>query len=97
MTPTTEDSATQTDSTGAPLSEHGHAGLGDGRWIVVTLMGHLDAKWMEWLGAKDMSLESNGTTRLRIFIADQPMLYGALMRIRDLGMTLISLVPEDHP
>ena len=65
--------------------------------MVITLDGHLDAKWKEWLGAKDMALEKDGTTRLWVLIMDQPMLYGILMRIRDLGLTLISIMPVDRP
>ena len=96
MTPKTEAQDSDTDGVGAPSSGHGKSRHSGGRLIVITLEGHLDRKWMDWLGAIRMAHERDGTTRLWVAIPDQPMLYGLLMRIRDLGMTLISIIPEDR-
>ena len=52
---------------------------------------HLDDHWAEWFGAVTLTREKDGTTTLRGRMPDQPALHGLLIKIRDLGMTLISV------
>ena len=57
--------------------------------------GHLDSHWSEFLGGLSLSNEDDGTTILRGVVADQSELHGLLAKVRDLGVTLISLTPVD--
>ncbi len=56
---------------------------------------HLDERWEKWFGEVEIihSGESRGTV-LRGVLADQPALFGVLGKIRDLGLTLISVQRE---
>jgi hypothetical protein len=54
--------------------------------------GHLDrAHWQRWFGGMRVLVEPDGTTLLSGPVVDQAALHGLLGRIRDLGLTLISL------
>ena len=57
--------------------------------------GHLDQHWSLWFGDLTLTHEDNGTTSLTGVIADQAELHGLLTKIRDLGVTLISLAVVD--
>ena len=56
--------------------------------------GHLDEGWSEWLGELSLTHDAQGNTLLAGSIADQSALYGILVKIRDLGLPLISLTPH---
>jgi hypothetical protein len=64
----------------------------------VRIAGHLDQHWSHWFGDLTLAHEDDGTTSLTGVIADQAELHGVLTKIRDLGVTLISLavVPADQ-
>ncbi len=51
----------------------------------------IDARWSDWFGGLDLSQGDSGSTMIRGEIADQAALFGILYRIRDLGLTLISV------
>ena len=53
--------------------------------------GHLDQHWSAWFGNLTVTHESDGTTSLSGFVPDQAALHGLLMKVRDLGLTLISV------
>jgi hypothetical protein len=57
----------------------------------IRLTGHLDARWSEWLDGMSLTHADDGTTVLVGPIADQAALHGVLTRLRDLGVTLISV------
>ena len=63
----------------------------------IKVQGHLDRHWAERLDVPELVHEQDGTTVLRGVMADQAALHGLLQRIRDLGVTLISVifVPND--
>ena len=52
---------------------------------------HLDDRWAEWFGDLTMTREPDGTTTLRGPVADQAALHGILIKIRDLGMVLLTV------
>ena len=52
---------------------------------------HLDDHWADWFGELTLTREPDGTTTLRGRVADQSALHGILIKIRDLGMVLISV------
>ena len=53
--------------------------------------GHLDEHWSAWFGGLTLIREDDGTTTLRGAVIDQAELHGLLTKLRDLGITLISL------
>ncbi len=57
----------------------------------IRLKGHLDPHHEEWLAGFTMTLRPNGETILIGNVADQAALYGLLIRIRDLGIPLLSV------
>ena len=57
----------------------------------IRLRGRLDDGWAEWLGGMSLTHASDGTTVLVGPVADQAALHGLLQKLRDLGITLISV------
>ena len=64
----------------------------------IRLKGHLDERWAEWFDGLTITLEDNGDTLLSGTVADQAALHGILKKVRDLGLTLLSVNPasSDH-
>ncbi len=57
--------------------------------------GHLDQHWSSWFGDLTLTHEEDGTTCLTGAVADQAQLHGLLTKVRDLGVTLISVEVVD--
>ena len=57
--------------------------------------GHLDQHWSAWFGGLTLTHEDDGTTSLTGAVTDQAELHGLLTKIRDLGVTLISVAVVD--
>ena len=57
--------------------------------------GHLDQHWSSWFGDLTLTHEDDGTTCLTGAVTDQAQLHGLLTKIRDLGVTLISVTVVD--
>jgi hypothetical protein len=57
--------------------------------------GHLDDHWTAWFGGLILTHESDGTTSLSGVVSDQAQLHGLLMKVRDLGVILISVEAID--
>jgi hypothetical protein len=58
---------------------------------VIRVKGHLDPCWQEWFDHLSIAHEQDGTTLLSGPIRDQAALYGILIKVRDLGLTLLAL------
>ena len=59
----------------------------------IRVAGHLDTSWSEWFDGLVISRSDDGTTLLRGTRLDQAQLHGLLTKIRDLGISLISVTP----
>lgn len=57
----------------------------------IKIKGHLDPRWSEWFDGLAITHEPNGETLLVGPVVDQPALFGLLLKIRDLNLTLLSL------
>ena len=53
--------------------------------------GHLDGRWSDWLGGLAIHLQEDGTSVLVGPVVDQAALHGVIIRIRDLGLPLLSV------
>ncbi len=63
----------------------------------IRVAGHLDARWAGWFDGLAVTPQSDGTTALTGVLADQAALHGALQRVRDAGLPLLSVLPADAP
>ncbi len=67
----------------------------------IRLQGHLDPRWTAWFDGLTLTDEIDGTTALRGTLVDQAALHGALQKVRDTGLPLISVTRSDaqqpHP
>ena len=57
----------------------------------IRIEGYLGTQWADWFDDLTIALDENGDTLLTGPIVDQSALHGLLKKIRDLGMTLISV------
>ena len=57
----------------------------------IKLKGHLNANWADWFDEMSFTHENDGTTILTGEIVDQSALHGLLKKVRDLGLSLISV------
>ncbi len=57
----------------------------------ITIKGHLDSEWSDWFDGLTITLVDTGETILSGPIVDQTALHGVLIKIRDLGLPLLSL------
>jgi len=57
----------------------------------IVVKGHLDDEWSDWFDGLTITLVDNGETILSGPIVDQTALHGVLIKIRDLGLPLLSL------
>jgi hypothetical protein len=64
---------------------------------LVRVAGHLDAHRSAWFGDFVLERDEDGTTTLSGVVADQAELHGLLVKVRDLGVTLISVEIADVP
>ena len=57
----------------------------------IVVKGHLDSEWSDWFDGLTITLVDNGETILSGPVVDQTALHGVLIKIRDLGLPLLSL------
>ena len=60
----------------------------------IRIKGQLDPQWTDWFEGLSITLDDSGNTLLTGPVIDQAALHGLLKRIRDLGIPLISICPD---
>jgi hypothetical protein len=60
----------------------------------IRVKGHLDPSWSAWFDGLAVINLPDGTAELRGKLQDDAAVYGALQKIRDVGLTLISVRTE---
>lgn len=63
------------------------------RVITLHLGTVLGPEWIDWFEGGDLVDRGDGTSHLTVEVRDQAMLYGFLIRVRDLGVPLLGLYP----
>jgi len=65
----------------------------------IVVKGHLDSEWSDWFDGLTITPVGSGETILTGPLADQTALHGVLIKIRDLGLPLLSLtrLEPDEP
>jgi len=61
----------------------------------IRVQGHLGAEWSDWFEGLTIHCHPDGTTTLSGPIRDQAALQGLMLKIRDLGLPLISVNPTE--
>jgi hypothetical protein len=89
MEPKDPNQETGGDATGTP-SHTGQASM-ERRSYQIVVEGHLDHQWSEWFEGLSITHGEDGTTVLAGPVADQAALHGLLVKIRNLGLPLISI------
>jgi hypothetical protein len=57
----------------------------------IRVKGHLDRRWSDWFDGFTIIYPSDNETLLYGWVVDQAALHGLLVKIRDLGLSLLSL------
>jgi len=57
----------------------------------IRVKGTLDRRWSDWFDGLTITYPSDNETLLQGRVADQAALHGLLMKIRDLGLSLLSV------
>ncbi len=63
----------------------------------IRVEGFLEPTWSEWLGGMTVSQEPSGVTILSGSVHDQAELFGLLIKMRDMGLNLISVSRVEPP
>jgi len=59
----------------------------------IRVKNHLDNQWTDWFDGMVITLEEDGMNVLTGPVVDQAALHGLLKKVRDLGLTLVSVCP----
>jgi hypothetical protein len=64
----------------------------------ICVRGRLDSAWAEWFDGLTVTADAEDNTILAGALADQAALHGVLAKVRDLGLTLLSVTgPAARP
>jgi len=61
----------------------------------IRVEGHLPPQWAEWFDGLTITLAEDGDTLLTGPVIDQAALHGLLKKVRDLGLSLVSVCPVE--
>jgi hypothetical protein len=59
----------------------------------IRVKSHLGTEWTDWFEGLTITLEEGGDTLLTGPVVDQAALHGLLRKVRDLGISLVSVNP----
>jgi hypothetical protein len=60
-------------------------------YITILVESHLDPDWADWFGGLSITHHPDGTSQIHGILPDQSALYSVLLKLRDLGVSLISV------
>ena len=59
----------------------------------IKIRGQLDPRWQDWFDGLTITPTGSGNTLLSGVIVDQAALHGVFKKIRNLGLTIVSVKP----
>ena len=62
---------------------------------IIRIKGHLDESWSDWFDGMTIQPEPCGETSIAGPVRDQAALVGLINQIYDLGLALISVIPQE--
>jgi hypothetical protein len=65
--------------------------------VEIKIQGHLDPDWTDWLEGFTITHTPDDFTLLTGMVSDQASLYGLMAKLRDLGLTLMSVHYGESP
>lgn len=68
----------------------------EGGGYEIRAKGHLDPRWVAWFDGQHLTHESDGTTVIHCPVLDQAAVYSVLLKLRDLGLPLVSVTKVAH-
>jgi hypothetical protein len=74
------------------MNEISTSGYREAGWYEIGLKGHLDSRWTAWFDGLSLSNEIDGTATISGPVVDQAALHGLLQKVRDIGVSLISVI-----
>lgn len=60
----------------------------------IKIKGHLDSRWQDWFDGLSITLADDDNIILSGDIVDQAALHGIFTKIRNLGLTIVSVNPQ---
>ena len=75
---------------GSMMEQGTRFGSAGPEYYQIRVKGQLERRWEHWFDGLQLSIDHD-TTMLEGSLADQAALYGALLKIRDLGLPLLSV------
>lgn len=70
--------------------------MNSGTIYTIRIKGSLDEGWSDWFDGMSIQLEQSGQTSIAGAVRDQAALVGLINRIHDLGLVLISVIPQEY-
>lgn len=64
--------------------------------IEIKVAAHIDPGWAEWFDEFLLRYDGKDFTVIEGNVTDQAALYGLLSKLRDLGLTLVSIKTSKH-
>jgi len=63
--------------------------------VEIRVEGQIDEAWSEWFEGFSLTCTGQNETVMTGEVADQAALYGIIAKLRDLGLSLISVTSKD--
>ncbi len=63
--------------------------------VEIRVEGRIDKTWSEWFEGFTLTYTEQNETLIIGDVPDQAALYGMITRLRDLGLTLVSVIQKD--
>ncbi|MEO6626976.1 MAG: hypothetical protein ABIP03_00255 [Aquihabitans sp.] len=85
------------DRTNEPSHEQPAADHAPAQRYEIRVREHLGSQWDAWFDGLTLTADDDGTTVICGPVVDQSALHGVLQKLRDLGITLLSLTSSASP
>lgn len=77
------------------MAKHENTPRQPGETYQIHVKGMLTNQWTEWFDGMQIGSDGQGNTIISGLVIDQAALHGLLERVRDLGLTLLSVTKID--